>query len=164
MSPSCTGSSCWMRLFVAPQRRQKPCAASSCTASHRHSPTNLALKVDHQRPVPLEHSIHSKARHVLKCLLWPPSTVSDAIAMQNEWSFTKTSRLLTVLFRKVKHLFILHVDRALRCWRCACLRRCMRACTLWQRALGKKKTFPLSGVSHPLPLNSTSPCESMSNG
>ena len=55
--PSCTGSSCWMRLCVARRRHQKPCAASSCTASHRRSPTNLALKVGHQRPVPLKHSI-----------------------------------------------------------------------------------------------------------
>ncbi|XP_030223179.1 Fanconi anemia group A protein isoform X2 [Gadus morhua] len=35
----------------------------------------------------------------------PRLKVSDAIAMQNEWSFTKTSRLLTVLFRKLAIVF-----------------------------------------------------------
>lgn len=92
------------------------CAVSSSTLSHTLSPTDLDSKVRSQnilltslfnitslvkQPPMLSSSISSCHLSVLLNLY---CLVSDAIAMQREWSFAKTCRLLTSLFRKVNDL------------------------------------------------------------
>uniref|UniRef100_A0A8C7L3Q2 Fanconi anaemia group A protein N-terminal domain-containing protein n=1 Tax=Oncorhynchus kisutch TaxID=8019 RepID=A0A8C7L3Q2_ONCKI len=93
------------------------CTVSSSTLSPTLSPTDLDSKVRSQnisltslfnitslvkQPPMLSSSISSCHLSVLLNLY---CLVSDAIAMQREWSFAKTCRLLTSLFRKLAVIF-----------------------------------------------------------